>query len=56
MEVNVLKYCILFNEVKQEELDKILSLFPLHIDNIDKGLKYLGYFLKPTDYYSKDLI
>jgi hypothetical protein len=40
----------LYNELSLEVIDQISLVFPFNKDDLERGLKYLGYFLKLKDY------
>jgi len=54
MEISQAKSSFYSHGIGAEVLDKILILLPFPMDSMDKGFKYLGYFLKPNCYHSED--
>jgi hypothetical protein len=47
------KSCILVNGLCDYLLRRLEQLFPMKIEPLDVGVKYLGFHLKPN-YYKKD--
>jgi hypothetical protein len=50
MEVNIHKYCIPFNGIAENVERQITQIVPISSTPLDKGIKYLGFLLKPSDY------
>jgi hypothetical protein len=50
MEVNMTKSLMLFNVLEEEVKMQVLNLFPMNYVELDQGVKYLGFKLKPNDY------
>ena len=42
------------NGISEDVLEPVQVLFPYHMDSIEKGFVYLGYFLKPNNYLRLD--
>ena len=54
MMVNASKSCLVSNMVQKEDLQYMIDQFPFLSHNFDKGIKYLGFCLKPNDYKKAD--
>ncbi len=54
MLINLLKSNFIIHQVDKDILDQILLLFPVEVQNIEKALKYLEYWLKPNNYRIQD--
>ena len=54
MEVSSLKSYLLYNEVEEGVIQKVLEIFLVQMNILYNGFTYLGYFLKPNCYYTKD--
>jgi hypothetical protein len=54
MEINYQKPCFLYNNIEVELLVRLDEIFGIPIANIDHGMKYLGFLLKPNDYRVSD--
>jgi hypothetical protein len=54
MQINVVKSIMLTNEIKLQDKVQLQDLFPYACKSIDKGLKYLGFTLKPNPYRFED--
>ena len=50
MEASLHKSNFLFNNVSEVSLSQTQGLSPYKADPIDKGIKYLGFMLKPNCY------
>jgi len=50
MEINIDKFGILVNFLSASIQITIDHLFPMKVDLLDKGFKYLGLYLKPNNY------
>jgi hypothetical protein len=44
------KSSMLFNVLEKEVKMQFLNLFPMNSIELDQGVKYLGFKLKPNDY------
>jgi hypothetical protein len=51
MRVNEHKSSILFSLVEVDVIQHFLDQLPFQLQGMDKGLKYLGFHLKPNDYW-----
>jgi hypothetical protein len=54
MEINMNKYCILFNDLSDNLKRQIAQIFPMKMEPLDNGVKYLGFILKPNNYTKGD--
>jgi hypothetical protein len=54
MEINMNKSCILANGLSDAFLRRLEQLFPMKIEPLDVGVKYLGFHLKPNNYKKDD--
>jgi hypothetical protein len=54
MELNHNKSMLLVNEAQDEELERVVEIFPFAWKYIEAGLKYLGFMLKPNSCTFKD--
>jgi hypothetical protein len=54
MEINMNKSCILFNDLSDNLKRYIAHIFPMNMEPLDNGLKYLGFILKPNNYTKGD--
>ena len=54
MEVSSTNSCFPNNNINENMLAHITSIFPYKVDDIDGGIKYLGYYLKPSSYRVND--
>ena len=54
MLINVDKSALLYSRLDDVELITIQNIFTFTVTKLEFGLKYLGFFLKPCRYYSKD--
>jgi hypothetical protein len=54
MEINELKLSVTLSSLDEEETLYILERLPFQVMDIDEGLKYLGFLLKPNDYRKID--
>jgi hypothetical protein len=54
MRINAQKSNILFSRTEDDFIQHYLDLLPFQILNLDEGLKYLGFHLKPNDYQKID--
>jgi hypothetical protein len=54
MMVNVGKSRVSFLEVSEENKLYLLNLFPYTKVDLQAGIKYLGFYLKPNDYSKRD--
>lgn len=52
--VNIQKSTVYFSGLEDEEARLISQLFPYQQTDVQEGLKYLGFYLKPNDYDTKD--
>jgi hypothetical protein len=56
MEVNMVKSSILFNELEEEVKTQVKNLLPMNHLDLEHGIKYLSFKLKPNDYKYVDWI
>jgi hypothetical protein len=54
MEINKQKSSINFSSLDEEEAIYIVERLPFQVLDIDEGLKYLGFLLKPNNYRKID--
>jgi len=54
MFVSCEKSCFIRNGVAEEVMDQILGILRYKVQSINDGLKYLGYMLKPNNYWIRD--
>jgi hypothetical protein len=54
MRINAQKSNILFSRIGDEVIQHYLDLLPFQTQNLEDGLKYLGFHLKPNDYRKND--
>ena len=54
MMINLDKSTLLHSRFDDAEMITVQNIFYFTADKIEIGLKYLGFFLKPCRYYSKD--
>jgi hypothetical protein len=54
MEISEHKFVLIQNNVDTTLIRQIVLLFPFHIESLDSGLKYLGFFLNPNCYKKED--
>ena len=54
MEINADKSTLSTHKLGAEESRHVSTTFPFQREDLDGGLKYLGFFLKPNDYLKKD--
>jgi hypothetical protein len=54
MEINMDKFGILVNGLSASLQRRIEQLFPMKVDPLDKGFKYLSFYLKPNNYKYAD--
>jgi hypothetical protein len=54
MKVNVGKYSISCMGTSEEDMRFFTQLFPYQVVDLNKGIKYLGFYIKPNDYGVKD--
>jgi hypothetical protein len=54
MRINAQKSSILFSQTAEEHTQYYLDLLPFQTLNLEEGLKYLGFHLKPNDYRKTD--
>jgi hypothetical protein len=54
MEINAQKSSITFSSLDEEETLYIVERLPFQVFDLDEGLKYLGFLLKPNDYRKID--
>ena len=54
MEINAGKSSLSTHLLSAEELRIISGSFPYRLEDLDGGLKYLGFCLKPNDYQKQD--
>ena len=54
MQINLDKSCFLHNDLDADLLRRIIGFLPYRFEHINKGFKYLGYFIKPLGYLVKD--
>lgn len=50
------KSTILINELSGEVKTQAASLFPMIISDLEQGVKYIGFLLKPNGYIYEDYI
>jgi len=48
------KYCILTNDMSDYFLRRLEKIFPMNIEPMYAGFKYLGFHLKPNEYKKDD--
>lgn len=56
MEVNERKSTISIMNLEDTELFHYCVLFPYEVKELDFGIKYLGFYLKPNSYKKSDLL
>ena len=54
MEINAGKSTLSTHKLRAHELQHIFETFPYRPKELEGGLKYIGFFLKPNDYQKKD--
>jgi hypothetical protein len=54
MEINAQKSSITFSSLDEEETQYIAERLPFQVLDLNEGLKYLGFQLKPNDYRKSD--
>jgi hypothetical protein len=54
LEINMNKYCILTNGLSDDLLRRLEKLFPMKIEPLNVGVKYLGFYLKLNGYKTDD--
>ena len=54
MEINEQKSSITFSSMEYEEIIYFLERLPFQVLDIEEGIKYLGFLLKPNDYRKTD--
>ena len=54
MQINMDKSCFPHNDLDADLLHRITGFLPYKYEHINKGFKYLGYFIKPLGYLVKD--
>jgi hypothetical protein len=54
MEINCQKTCFLYNNIEEDLLVRLDEIFGIPITNLDLGMKYLGFLLKPNEYRVSD--
>jgi len=54
MLVNIEKSTISCSNLSEQEIQRILLSLPYRLLDLDEGLKYLGFFLKPNSYLKAD--
>ena len=54
MVINVQKYTITCSNLWDEEARYLVSKIPFQVGDLDVGLKYLGFELKPNSYLKGD--
>jgi hypothetical protein len=50
MEINLHKSCLLVNGLGDSLQRRLTHLFPMILESLAKGVKYLGFHLQPNDY------
>jgi hypothetical protein len=50
MQINGRKSIISYHMLSEEEINSYRALFPFELKEVDEGIKYLGFNLKPNDY------
>jgi hypothetical protein len=55
MEINEQNSSITFSSLDEEETLYIVERLPFQVLDIDEGLKYLGFLIKPNNYRKIDL-
>ena len=54
MLINVDKSSLLYSRLDAVELITVQNIFTFTVTKLEFGLKYLGFYLKPCRYYSKN--
>ena len=54
MQINLDKSCFLHNDLDVDLLRRTTGFLPYRSEHINKGFKYLGYYIKPLGYLVKD--
>jgi hypothetical protein len=54
MEINEQNSSITFSSMDEDEILYCLERLPFQVLDIDEGMKYLGFLLKPNDYRKTD--
>jgi hypothetical protein len=54
MELNLNKSYSLYNNPSDNQKRNMAQIFPMRMDPLDIGFKYLGFFLKPNNYKNGD--
>ena len=54
MVVNIEKSTISCSNLSEQETHRIALCFPFRMMDLDAGIKYLGFFLKPNSYLKAD--
>ena len=56
MDVNFGKSMVTTHLLSEDEVQELMTLFPFNIERLEEGLKYLGFFKKPNDYWKQDWV
>ena len=54
MSVNMRKSFFIYNQIKEEDMEILKSMFPMEFRPLNVGFKYLGYKLNPNNYRKVD--